>query len=72
MRERESVSVCVCARARAQSHVTLCGPVGRGPPGSSVHGIPQARVLAWVAISYSRASSRPRDQTHLSRWILYH
>jgi len=36
------------------------------PPGSSVHGIFQARILEWVAISYSRGSSRPRDQTHIS------
>ena len=45
------------------------------PPGSLVHGILQARILEWVAISSSRASSRPRDQTHVSyigRWILYH
>ena len=33
------------------------------PPGSSVHGILQARVLEWVAISFSRGSSQPRDQT---------
>ena len=42
-------------------------------PGSSVHGILQARVLEWVAISFSRGSSQPRDQTHVSctgRWIL--
>ena len=36
------------------------------PPGSSVHGISQARVLEWVAISFSRGSSWPRDQTHIS------
>ena len=36
------------------------------PPGSSVHGISQARILEQVAISYSRGSSRPRDQTHIS------
>ena len=35
-------------------------------PGYIVHGILQARVLEWVAISFSRGSSRPRDQTHLS------
>ena len=40
------------------SHVQLC---------SSAHGIVQARILEWVAISYSRASSRPRDQTRISR-----
>ena len=37
------------------------------PPGSSVHGILQARILEWVAISFSRASSQPRDQTRVSR-----
>ena len=38
------------------------------PPGSSVHGIFQARILEWVAISYFKGYSRPRDQTHIS-WI---
>ena len=38
------------------------------PPGSSVHGIFQARVLEWVAIPFSRGSSRPRDWTHVS-WV---
>ena len=37
------------------------------PGGSSVHGILQARILGWVAISFSRGSSRPREQTHTSR-----
>ena len=44
------------------------------PPGSSVKGIFQARVLEWVVISLSRRSSWPRDQTHRScigRWIIY-
>ncbi|KAG5213536.1 hypothetical protein JEQ12_009322 [Ovis aries] len=36
------------------------------PPSSSVHGIPQARILEWVAISYSRGSSCPRDRTWVS------
>ena len=36
------------------------------PTGSSVHGIPQARILQWVVISYSRRASRPRDRTHIS------
>ena len=36
------------------------------PPGSSVHGVPQARILEWVAISSSMGSSRPRDQAQLS------
>ena len=45
------------------------------PPDSSVHGISQARILKWVAISLSRESSRPRDQSHdscIGRQILYH
>ena len=45
------------------------------PPGSSVHGSLQARILVWVAMTSSRGSSRPRDQTSVScigRWILYH
>ena len=44
------------------------------PPGSSVYGISQARIVEWVAISFSRRSSRSRDQTRVSctsRWILY-
>ena len=40
---------------------TLCDPMECSLPGSSVHGIFQARILEWVAISFSRASSRPRD-----------
>ena len=44
----------------------LCGPMDCGPPGSSVHGILQARTLEWVAISFSRGSSRPRDRTWVS------
>ena len=40
---------------------TVCHPVDCSPPGSSVHGISQARILEWVAISSSRISSLPRD-----------
>ena len=50
------------------SHVQLCvtlWTVG-SPPGSSVHGILQTRILGWVAISFSRGSSHPRDQTLVS------
>ena len=39
----------------------------RSPPGSSVHGVSQTRVLEWVAIAFSRGCSRPRDQTQVSR-----
>ena len=52
-------SVCVC--------LTLCDLMDCSPPGSSVHGIFQARILEWVAISYSRESFHPRDQT----WVSY-
>ena len=62
----------------AQSRSALWDPMGCSPPGSSVHWIFQARVLEWGAISYSRGSSRPRDQTQVScvscigRGIPYH
>ena len=45
------------------SRVQHCSPMDCGPPGSSVHGISQARMVEWVAIFFSRGSSRPRDQT---------
>ena len=50
----------------------------RSPPGSSVHGMLQARILEWVAMTSFRGSSWTRDQTHISfisfigRWVLYH
>ena len=50
----------------AQSCPTLCDPMDCSPPGSSVHGIFQARELEWAAISFSRGSSRPRDRTWVS------
>ena len=43
----------------------LCDPTVCSLPSSSVHGTSQARILEWVAISYSRGSSLPRDQTHI-------
>ena len=46
---------------------TLCDPMDCSPADSSVHGISQARILEWAAISSSRGSSRPRDQTQVSR-----
>ena len=45
---------------------TLHDPVGCSPPGSSIHGIFQARVLEWAAIAFSRGSSQPRDRTRVS------
>ena len=58
-----------------QSCLTRYNSMDCSPPGSSVHGLFQARILVWVAISYFRRSFLPRDPTHIfhiGRWILYH
>jgi len=58
--------------------LTLCDQMDCSPPGSSVHGIYQARILEWVAISSFMRSFQPRNQTHIpcishiDKWILYH
>ena len=57
------LSMCVLV---AQVCPTLCDPMDCSPPGSSVHGILQAKILEWVAISFSRRSSQPRDWTLVS------
>ena len=54
-------------REVAQSCPTLCDPMDCNLSGSSVHEIFQAKVLEWIAISFSRGSSRPRSQTRVSR-----
>ena len=59
----------------AQLCLRLCEGINCSPPGFCVHGISQARILEWVAISTSRGSSQPRDQTRVScigRWVLCH
>ena len=53
--------LCVCV-----SCLTLCNLVDCSPLGSSIHGIFQSRILEWAAISFSRGSSQPRDQIHVS------
>ena len=53
----------------AQSCPTLCDPMDYSWPGSSVHGIFQARVLEWGAIAFSRGSSRPSDWTQVSHVV---
>ena len=58
-----------CRKLVAQSCLTLCDPMDYSPPGSSVHGIFQARVLEWVAIFFSRGSSQPRDRTWVSHIV---
>ena len=73
LKDRGSILLCVLGRVQL-----FCDPVGSSLPGSFVHGILQARILEWVAISYSRRSSWPRGQTRISytscigRWFLYH
>ena len=68
----------LCVHSATQLCSTLCDPMDYSPPGSSVHGVFQARLLEWVAISFSRGSSWPRDWTWISctsligRQILYH
>ena len=68
---------CACVGAQLLSYVQLCNPVDCSPPGSSVHGVLQERILEWVAISSSRGSSQSRDQTLVSclscigRWIFF-
>ena len=67
---------CLCAKSN-QLCLTLCNPMDCSPPGSSVHGILQARILEWVAMSFFRESSWPRNWTCMSnvswldRWVLY-
>ena len=56
------VRVCLVA----QSCLTVYDPMDCSPPGSSVHGILQARILEWVAMPFSRGSSQPRDRTQVS------
>ena len=61
-----SIYMLVLVLSHSQSCLTLCNPKDCSPPGSSVHGILQARILEGVAMPSSRGSSRPRDQTHVS------
>ena len=77
----ETLSVSPCTRTRVcvcvHNCVWFCNYIDCSSPGSSVHGILQARILEWVAISSSRGSSWPRDQTQvscvscISKWSLY-
>ena len=58
--------MCVCVCVCVSCSIVLCNPMDCSPPGFLVHGISQARILEWVAISFSRRSSPPRDWT----WVL--
>ena len=57
--------VMLCAKS-LQSCLTLRDPMDCSPPGSSIHGILQTKILEWVAMPSSRGSSRPRNQTRVS------
>ena len=61
VRQRLFLSIVCVMCLVAQSCRTLCNPVDCSPPGSSVHGILQARILEWVAMPSSKGSSQPRD-----------
>ena len=58
-------SVCFCAPF-LQLCLRLCNPMDCKPPGSSVHGILLTRILEWVSMPFSRRSSQPRHQIHIS------
>ena len=74
--QRTHLSQCCCwCCLAAKSCPTLCDHMDYSPKDSSVHAISQARILEWVAISFSRGSFRPRDQTCVScidRQLSYH
>ena len=63
---KTNVCVCVCVCSVSQSCQTLCNPMDCSPPGSPVHGLFQAGILEWVAISFSRGFSQSGDQTCVS------
>ena len=67
--QQASLSISLSLSSVAQSCPTLCNPVDCSLPGSSVHGIFQAIVLEWIAISFSRGSFQPRDRTLVSRIV---
>ena len=56
----------LCTLSWLQSCLILCDPMDCSLPGSSVHGILQARIMEWVAIPFSKAPSRPTDRTLVS------
>ena len=75
---REGLHACMLRdKSLLQLCLTLCDPMDCSPPGSSVHGILQARILEWLVMPSSRGSPRPRDGTHIpyisciGRRILY-
>ena len=68
-----SLALRLCVRAQSfQACLTLCDPMGCSPSGSSVHGILQARIVEWVAMTSSRGSSLPRDWTSSVSYVHLH
>ena len=69
------ILACVCVLSLVSGRSVVSDPLDYSLPGSSVHGVFQARILEWVAISFSKGSSWPRDLTqnscHYRRGILY-
>ena len=57
------------SEVKSLSRVRLCDPMDCSLPSSSVYGIFQAIALEWIAISFSRGSSQPRDRTRVSRIV---
>ena len=74
MDKQNKIYSCCCCLV-TKSCPTFCNATDSSLPGFSVHGVSQARILKWVAISFSRGSSWSRDRTCVSCvgwWILYH
>ena len=71
-------AILLCVLRRSVVFDSYCDPMDCSPPGSSVHGVLPATILKWIAIPFTRGSSWPRDQTHISyiscisRLVLYH
>ena len=64
------LAICMSSeKVKVKSCPTLCDPMDCSLPGSSVHGIFQATILEWAAISFSRGSSQPRDRTWVSHIV---
>ena len=62
----------LCYAKSLQSCLTLCDPIDGSPPGFSVHGILQARILEWLPCPPSRDGTRVAYVSGMGRWILYH
>ena len=71
-KQKATRSHVVCMHAKLlESCLILCDPMDCSPPGSSVHGILQARILELVAMPFSKGSSQPRDRIHVSCRLLH-